>query len=602
MKTHEGGSISRRSFLAGAALLGGGALSAAAMGPSADVAYAGEDATAEPTGEPLVKNPQYSFEYIPEPIDESLITETIEAEIVVVGAGVASMGATMYAASRGANVHVLEKSSEPGVHRLCVAGVNPSIAEQMGCPKINEKDFAEDLWRYSGNLQGNFPVISRYAKDSGKYIDWLFSEITKKGWSFIPMGNNSTPGTVWNEYQTMFMWMNDKGESGPTAGVSPDWVQLQADIAEEYGAVFHFNQPAVRLEREGHFSGRVTSVISQDYVTGEYRRYKASKGVILCAGDFYNDKDMVHKYCRHLEKATFSIAEPNNTGDMHKAALWVGADMDAYSAGDLFGFQNAKNINWGLAPEPDDPDYSPMRNIVAGCMWVPALATYPMLWVDDTGKRFINEATNCMMQSTPHVVMSNPHGLAWTIWDSAWESKLPEDADVSIPALIGPSASELMGCNTQRQIDKEVEAGLTQKYDTIEELIAGCGFDSDIFQATLERYNYLCDRGEDLDCFKDAKWLTKLDTPPYYATHWGTMVTSTRCGLKTDERSRVLDVDGLPIEGLYAAGNNGGNFYGIAYPGSLIGTGIGHGQFFAWTAARDILGEEVIYTEEAKEA
>lgn len=585
--------ISRRRFLKGSIAVGAGAL---VTGTTSTVptAYAEETDTRSS----ITENPQYPFEYVPDAIDESLITETVECEMVVVGAGCSGMGAIMYSAIQGADIHVLEKAPEPGVHRLCVAGVNSQYAHAAGCPEIDPKDFAEDMFRYSGNLQASMLVISRYANASGKYIDWLASVIAQKGWSLMPMGNSKTEGTIWNEYQTMYMFVDDKGNCGPM-GVSPDWVQLMADIAEEHGAVFHFNEPAVRLEREGGTEGKVTAIISKDVITGEYRRYKASKGVVLASGDFFQDKDMVHRYCRHLEKCTMSIAEPNNTGDMHKAAMWIGADMDEYSAGDLFGFENAKCINWGLAPEIGDPDYNPMRNIVMGCMWAPALSTYPMLWVDDTGKRFINEATNSMMQSNSHVVLANPNGKAWTIFDSAWANKLPAGYESEIAALIGPSASQLMGCNTQRQIDKEVEAGIIERYDSIDEMIESCGFDRDTFKETIDRYNRLCAKGVDEDCFKDARWMTKIDTPPYYAAHWGVMITSTRCGLKTDERSRVLDRNGLPIANLYACGNQGGRFYGITYPGSLIGTGIGHGQFFAWTAARDILGEDVINDEEA---
>ena len=88
--------------------------------------------------------------------------------------------------------------------------------------------------------------------------------------------------------------------------------------------------------------------------------------------------------------------------------------------------------------------------------------------------------------------------------------------------------------------------------------------------------------------------MTKVDTPPFYAAHWGVMVTSTRCGLKTDENARVIDTQGQIIPGLYTAGNNGGNFYGVNYPGTFGGTGIAHGQFYSWVAAHDMNGESLV--------
>ena len=143
------------------------------------------------------------------------------------------------------------------------------------------------------------------------------------------MGNSKTEGNVWNDYMTMYMFMDPEGNSIIT-GKSPDWVELMGDIAAENGAQFHFNEPLVRLEREEGEDGRCTGVITQHCITGAYRRFKASKGILLAAGDFFQDKEMVHKYCRHLEKVTMSIAEPNNSGDTHKAALWIGAEMDDY--------------------------------------------------------------------------------------------------------------------------------------------------------------------------------------------------------------------------------------------------------------------------------
>lgn len=154
----------------------------------------------------------------------------------------------------------------------------------------------------------------------------------------------------------------------------------------------------------------------------------------------------------------------------------------------------------------------------------------------------------------------------------------------------------MMSVTTQGEIDREVEAGIIKKFDTTDDLASGCGFEGDQLKETLDRYNYLSTKGLDEDCYKEAKWLMSIDAPPFHAAHWGVMITSTRCGLKTDEHGRVMDTNGQEIPALYAAGNNGGNFYGVSYPGTFGGTGIGHGQFYSWTAARDMLGEDVIYT------
>jgi fumarate reductase flavoprotein subunit len=575
------GSISRRQLVAGA-LAAGTALTLTEMRQRHE-ALADE----APSG-----NAEYSFQQVPDPIDESEIADTTECDIVIVGAGVAAMTGIIYAAEAGVDVEVLEKSSHQGVHRLSMAGINGSkMVEAAGGVTVDPEQYAKDFLRYSGGFQSKINNVSRYAKDSGHMIDWIDKEIGEYGWQLILFPGATQPDSsgFWTEYPGAYWIQDDQGNDILSTGTSPDWMALFRQIAEDKGAHFHFNEPGVRLIREEGEGGRVTGVISQSKIDGSCHRYNARLGVLCAAGDFYNDKEMVHKFAPHLEKCVSSICEPNNTGDMHKAGIWVGAAMDDYSAGDLFAFENAKCLNW-VGPVKGDEEYNPMIDTCRACMWCPAVAGWPVMWVDDGGRRFVNEDQNMFQLAGANAVLGTSNGLAWSIWDSAWESKFPEGwQDMPVGALL-----MLMSVTSQGEVDREVEAGIIDKYDTIDELIDGCGFDRDVFQEELDRYNKMCADGYDDECFKSPLWMTTIDTPPYYAAHWGVMITSTRCGLKTDERARVIDTAGKVIPGLYAAGNNGGNFYGLIYPATMGGTGIGHGQFYSWTAVRDMLGEDVI--------
>lgn len=577
--------ITRQSFIQGSAAAAVAAGMAITLGNmhDAQVAHAAE----APSG-----NVAYSFETAPEPIDESLIVDTTECEILVVGAGVAAMPGIMYAAQNGMNVHVLEKGPTEGVHRLSIAGINSRCTvEAAGGVRVDPKQYTQDFLRYNAGFQSKAPVVSRFAKDSGTMVDWIEGRINERGWSLIPFPTTyvRNDSGFWTEYPGALWFMDDEGRSIPTTGDSPNWMKLFHSIAEDDGAVFHFDEPGVRIERGE--DGRVTGVVSQSKIDGTYHRYNASLGVLLAAGDFFNDKEMVHKFCPHLEKCVSSICEPNNTGDMHKAAMWVGACMDDYSAGDLFAFENASCQNW-IAPMPGEPGYNPPLDAVRGTMWAPAIAGYPVLWVDEGGRRFVNEDQYMFHQAGAQALLGTATGRAWSVWDSAWQEKFPADwAERNLGGL-----QAMMSVNTPEEVEREVELGLIKKFDTIDELIEGCGLDPVQFRETIERYNHLCEEGVDEDCFKDADWMMSIDTPPFYAAEWGIMVTSTRSGLKTDEHGRVIDTAGKIIPGLYAAGNNGGNFYGITYPASMGGTGIGHGQFYSWTSVRDMMGEDVVNT------
>ena len=138
-----------------------------------------------------------------------------------------------------------------------------------------------------------------------------------------------------------------------------------------------------------------------------------------------------------------------------------------------------------------------------------------------------------------------------------WPWPMPEPM-----TLGGYMVEDYTASNTQEEVDKNVENGITFKFDTIEELCEHCGFDKDIFMATFERYNELCEAGEDLDFYKDPLWMNAIDTPPFYASKHCSSMTSTRGGLKNDERCRVLDKEGRPIPGLYAAGEVTGGIHG----------------------------------------
>lgn len=77
-----------------------------------------------------------------------------------------------------------------------------------------------------------------------------------------------------------------------------------------------------------------------------------------------------------------------------------------------------------------------------------------------------------------------------------------------------------------------------------------------------------------------------IDTPPFYAVPINNGDLGTKGGLRCDARARVLDRQGSPIPGLYAAGNNSGTPFGDTYPGA--GATIGPGMTFGYVAANDI--------------
>ena len=76
------------------------------------------------------------------------------------------------------------------------------------------------------------------------------------------------------------------------------------------------------------------------------------------------------------------------------------------------------------------------------------------------------------------------------------------------------------------------------------------------FKKTVERYNALAAEGKDEDFGKDGKWLTTIDTPPFYGIHRKVRVSAIVSGVHVGEHMEVLKADSTePIKGLYAIGN-----------------------------------------------
>jgi len=137
---------------------------------------------------------------------------------------------------------------------------------------------------------------------------------------------------------------------------------------------------------------------------------------------------------------------------------------------------------------------------------------------------------------------------------------------------------------------RRMEEGLIIKADTLQALAQQIEVPYETLQATVDRYNGFCDRGEDEE-FGRKKLvhnhgaLRRIETGPFYAYPSTAAVFGTYCGLRVDASLRVLDVFGEVIEGLYAAGEVIGGFHGGAYmTGSALGKAVVLGRVAATSA------------------
>ena len=130
------------------------------------------------------------------------------------------------------------------------------------------------------------------------------------------------------------------------------------------------------------------------------------------------------------------------------------------------------------------------------------------------------------------------------------------------------------------------------KCDTLEDLAKELDIDPETFKATVERYNELCENGEDVDFGKPSKYMKPIKQAPFWGLRKHIRVSSIDSGIMTNENAQALTADGKVIEGLYAVGNLGGPFYGGAdYPFHQTGLSLGRCYTFGMIAAKHALGK-----------
>ncbi len=473
-------------------------------------------------------------------------------DVVVAGCVVAGLSAAVSAAEHGARVAVLErapKEERGGQSRYTEAYlrmksetevtddfethiaengsgyIDPELVEEAARPRETRGPFARALSLADPDL------IQTFADSAGPTIAWLKQFGVR--FDFLP---------------TQFL-TKSQPRLLPVGG-GQALIDALAARAESSGVRIFYQTAATRLTLDE--DGSVAGIVARATSAG---RIAFSGKVVLACGGFEGNSEMLTRYIgpRSVYLRPICKGAYFNRGEGIDMALAIGAAP----AGD-FGSYHA---------EPIDP-----RSGVSE----PSVFVFPYgILVNKDGKRFTDEApgtVDACYERITRRIFEQRDGLAWVVLD-AKHARVPNyrlSIRTDKPPIVGNSLPEL--------------AASLQ--------IAG-----DALAATVEQFNRACVRGEfrplELDGLatrgldpKKSNWAVPLDEPPFHAYPIISANVFTFGGLKVDTEARVLNMDGDPIAGLYAAGEVIGMYYGTYTGATSVLKGLVFGRIAGQDAAK----------------
>lgn len=466
---------------------------------------------------------------------------TVDADVVVVGAGGAGMTAAITAAAEGKSVVILESQSMVGGNSVrATGGMNAGktvyqdeneFGESAGVEKTlktaaekyadNEtitalaKTVSEQWAAYQANPTGYFDsvelmeldtmiggkgindpeLVETLCANSADAIDWL----DEHG---ITLHNVSSFGGA--SVKRIHRPVNAEGK---TVSVGSYMIPLLQENCEKAGVKMMLDTTATEIltDANGAAVGVKATGASGETVTVN------AKAVILASGGFGANLDMVVKYKPEL-KGFMTTNAPGIQGQGIEMAQAIGAatvDMDQIQIHPTVEANTAALITEGLRGDG-------------------------AILINEEGQRFIDEVGTRDVVSAAEIAQTGSY--SWLVVDQAM-------ADAS---------SVIQGY---------IKKGYTVTGATYEELGKAMGVDAAAFAETMEKWNGYVEAKNDPD-FGRTSFANPLNTAPYYAVKVTAGVHHTMGGLKINANTEVLNEKGEVIPGLFAAGEVTGGVHG----------------------------------------
>ena len=492
----------------------------------------------------------------------------VEYDVVVVGGGGSGKAAAYtVAAESDLSVCLLEKQEQTGGTSALTEGMfavesflqvghphtefGERLPDECHWPTVEEA--YRDYMGYSHN-RANPDVVRSYLRNSGETIRVL----TDIGLDFTPIASlNDAPGELFGLHRA-------NGE-----GARVQEVLLRACINE--GVDIFTSTPAKELIME---DGKIAGIKAIDADGNEM--VIGAKAVIIATGGFADDAELASKYSWIRGIGDNKLAQfPNieNDGDGLRMGLAVGADTRGIGCLMIGSRLYGKSTDNPLFP--------------AGYQ--------PGLWVNPRGERFCCEEAAFSFTHSGTLNALQDGGIMYVIHSGETIKGLAEiGSEIGMGSLI-PYHTLITGVAEAATESMEAQDGAAWIADTLEGLAEAVGIDPQRFVATVERYNELCEKGNDEDFFKAPELLHKISEPPFVAIRKSPYVNVSCGSLRVNGDMQVTDANYDPIPGLYAVGNEAIGMYGDVYdldcPGTANGFAHTSGRIAAHHAIKAIKGE-----------
>jgi tricarballylate dehydrogenase len=482
------------------------------------------------------------------------LNEEYGADVVVVGAGNAAFCAAIAARENGANVLMLERAPRKeaggntaftaGAIRFAYRGVDdlrelmPDLTDaeiaNTDFGTYTEEDFFDDMGRLT-DYRTDPDLCELLVRRSRETILWMRSN----GIRFLPIYGRQA-----FKVDGKFKFWG--GLTVETSGGGPGLIDAWTAAAEREGIDILYGCRAKAL------------IADDDGVRGVEARHNgrtiriAAGAVVLATGGFQANTEWRTRYLGPNWDLAKVRGTRFNTGDGIEMAIRVGASVCGNWSG-------CHAVGWELnAPEFGD--------LAVGDSF--QKHSYPFgIMINANGDRFVDEGAdfrNYTYAKYGHEILAQPGQFAWQIFDGKVLHLLRDEYRI-------------------REVTKVTASTLDELVGRLE------GVDAARALATIEEYNrsirtdvafdpnVLDGRGTTGLKVPKSNWADTLEDAPFEAYAVTCGITFTFGGLRTDTNAQVIDVDYVPIPGLYASGEMVGGLFYRNYPG---GTGLMAGSVF----------------------